>query len=111
MKPITTLAALLAAGLTMASGIAHVAYAEPAGRTVAVHYGDLDLRSDGGRAALDQRIGRAIQSACGAASPADLRGQNAAARCRADLRASLAPQRDAAFASAGNSGTVLIARR
>ena len=111
MKTITILAALLAAGLTTATGIGHVAYAQPNSRTVAIPYGDLNLGSEEGRAALDRRIGHAIREACGTPSPVDLRGHNEAGQCRAELRASLATQRDAAFASAGNSGTTLTARR
>jgi len=114
MKTVTTLAALLAGGLTAATGVAHVAQAQlNASRTVAVHYGDLDLGSAGGRAALDQRIRQAILAACGTVSPADLRGMNAAAQCRRDLHASLATQRDAAFSAAARAGTpaVLVARR
>ena len=111
MKTITIFAALLAAGVTAATGISHVAYAQPAGRSVAVAYADLDLRTQAGRITLDRRIGQAIRAACGTPSPADLRGQNDAAACRAALRAELAPQRDAIFASAGSSRTVLSARR
>ncbi|HEY0116111.1 MAG TPA: UrcA family protein [Allosphingosinicella sp.] len=112
MKTITTLAALLAAATVTASGIGHVAHAQaPAARTVAIHYGDLDLGSRAGRSALDHRIRQAVRQACGDASSVDLRGQNQVAACRDDLAASLVPQRDAAFASAGNAGTTLIARR
>jgi UrcA family protein len=111
MKTITTLAALLAAALTTATGIGHVAYAQPNGRTVAVPYGDLDLSSQAGRKALDTRIGHAIRVACGTPSPADLRGHIRASECRAELRAAMAPQRDAAFASAGSSGNSLLASR
>lgn len=117
MKTITIIAAsVLAAGLTAASGIGHVAQAQTqaetaAGRTVAVHYADLDLRSATGREALDSRIRQAVRQACGIASPADLRGQNDVSACRRDLAASLAGQRDAVFAAAGNGGTTLLARR
>lgn len=116
MKRIISLAALLAAGLTAASGIGHVshAYAQPsASQTVAVHYGDLDLASEAGRRALDHRIRHAVRTACGTASTVDLRGQNRAAECRSDLLASLAADRDTAFASASHVGgrTTLIARR
>ncbi len=114
MKTITTLAALLAGGLTAATGAAHVAEAQAnASRTIAVHYGDLDLGSAAGRTALDQRIRHAINTACGTASPVDLVGMNAAAQCRRDLHASLASKRDAAFAAAARAGApaVLVARR
>jgi UrcA family protein len=113
MKTLTTLAALLGGALIAASGIGHVALAQPpAARTVAVHYGDLDLRSAGGRSALDHRIRHAVRTACGNASPADLRGQNNVTACRKELTAGLARQRDIALAAGrrGPSGA-LVARR
>ena len=108
-------AGLFAAGLTFASGIGQ-AQAQPAPssiQTVAVHYGDLDLASQDGRAALSHRLRQAVNAACGNASSADLAGQNRAAACRRDLHASLANQRDAAFAAARPTGApaVLLARR
>jgi UrcA family protein len=114
MKTLTTLAALLGGSLVAASGIGHVALAQPpALRTVAVHYGDLDLRSAPGRAALDHRLRHAVRTACGEASPADLRGQNDVAACRQDLTAGLARQREIALASAARRGgsPALVARR
>ena len=114
MKILTTLAALLGGALTAASGIGHVALAQPpALQTVAVHYDDLDLRSAAGRSALDHRIRHAVRTACGEASPADLRGQNSVTACRQELTASLARQRDVALAAAGRRGRsgALVARR
>ena len=115
MKIVKSLAAgLLAAGLTFATGIGQ-AQAQPSApvRTVAVHYGDLDLASQNGRSALSQRLRQAVDTACGTASPADLQGQNRAAACRRDLHASLAFQSEAAIAAARLSGSpaVLVARR
>lgn len=49
-------------------------------RVVAV--ADLDLASDAGRAALDQRLTRAVIEVCGAASDADLAGKNDVRACR-----------------------------
>jgi UrcA family protein len=114
MKTLTILAALLGGALVSASGIGHVALAQPpAVQTVAVHYGDLDLGSAAGRETLGHRIRHAVRTACGEPSPADLRGQNRASACREDLTASLAGQRDAAFAAATPRGrpATLIARR
>ena len=114
MKTLTILAALLGGALVSASGIGHVALAQPpAVQTVAVHYGDLDLGSAAGRATLAHRIRHAVRTACGEPSPADLSGQNRAAACRHDLTASLAGQRDAAFAAASRRGrpATLVARR
>lgn len=113
MKTLITLAALLGGALTAASGIGHVALAQPpASQTVAVHYGDLDLGSTAGRETLGHRIRHAVRTACGNPSPADLKGRNLAAACREDLTASLAQQRDAAFAAVSRGGpATLIARR
>ena len=114
MKTMTLLAALLGAGVTAAAGIGHAAHAQPsATRTVAIHYGDLDLGSSAGRTTLDHRIRHAVRTACGEVSSADLEGQNLVAACRDDLTASLSRQRDAAFAAAGRRGTpaTLVARR
>ena len=114
MKTLTTLAGLLAGAVTAASGIGHVALAQPpAVQTVAVHYGDLDLGSAGGRSTLNHRIRHAIRTACGEASSVDLEGQNLVAECREDLSASLARQRDVALAAAARRGstTTLVARR
>ena len=115
MKTITSIAAaLLAAGLTAASGIGHIAHAQQgAVRTVAVPHGDLDLRAPAGRAQLENRIRHAVRTACGLASSADLQGQNQVAECRRDLTASLSAERDAAYAAAGRNSApaVLAARR
>jgi UrcA family protein len=113
MKILTTIATIAAAAVTSATGIAHVAYAQaPSARTIAIHYGDLDLGSQNGRATLDHRIRHAVTQACGFASPADLRGQNLVAECRSDLSASLTEQRDAVFAARRVSGpATLLARR
>jgi UrcA family protein len=112
-RSLTSLAAALLAGtLTAASGVGYATQAQAAqpAQVVAVHYGDLDLGSSAGRSSLEQRIRHAVRTACGDASPADLRGQNAADACRADLTATLITQRDAVFASRG-SGNTLLARR
>lgn len=49
-------------------------------RVVAV--ADLDLASDSGRQALDQRLTRAVIEVCGIASDADLAGKNDVRACR-----------------------------
>lgn len=107
---------LAAAAITAVFGIGQVAQAQisPApARTVAIHYGDLDLASETGRSALGHRIRQAVGAACGEASSADLRGANAVLECRRDLTASLAGQRDAVLAAArsGGSPATLVARR
>ena len=111
MKNSTLLAALAGLAVTAVSGAAHAE--PPASRTVAIHYGDLDLASAAGRATLDHRIRHGVRTACGDASPADLRGGNLVAACREDLTASLSRQRDAAYAAVVRRGApaTLVARR
>jgi UrcA family protein len=105
MKTILTIAAALLASATPA-------LSQPATHSVAVHYGDLNLASADGRAALDGRLRQAIRTACGDPSPADLRGLNRAANCRADLNRSLTERRAAVYAAAGTARPlVLVAAR
>ena len=105
MKTILTLAAALLASATPA-------LSQPATHSVAVHYGDLDLASADGRATLDSRLRQAVRTACGDPSPADLRGLNRAAECRADLNRSVAERRAAAYAAARQTQPpVLVAAR
>jgi UrcA family protein len=114
MKKLNLLATLVGVGVIAASSIGHAAHAQPsASRTVAIHYGDLDLRSVAGRATLDHRIRHGVRTACGEASPADLKGQNLVAACRRDLAASLIGKRDAAYAATSRRGApaTLVARR
>lgn len=102
MKTVLTIAPALLASATPA-------LSQPATHSVAVHYGDLDLASAGGRAALDSRLRQAVRTACGAPSPADLRGLNRAADCRADLNRSVSQRRDAIYAAAGNARPLVLA--
>jgi UrcA family protein len=51
--------------------------------TITVRTADFDLATGAGVAALDRRIGRAIELICGAAAPADLDAQAAVEDCRA----------------------------
>jgi len=108
MKTISILAALFATTLTAAPAFAQVATPQ---RTVAVSFADLNLRSEDGRAALDSRIRSAIREVCGNPSPADLRGQNRAADCRAELSARVSLQRDVALAAAQKGGNSIAIRR
>jgi UrcA family protein len=108
MKTLTTLATLVAASLAI---LPAAAQAQAPSRVVAVNYADLDLGSDAGRRTLEQRLTRAVNTACGEASPADLRGQNAVSACRAALHAEAAAQRDIALASRRGASTILAARR
>jgi len=78
--------------------------------SVTVGYGDLDLATPAGKAALDKRIEVAVDKVCSPAQRRDLRGWMAAEECKvltlADAMAqlaALAPPTNVAFAaSAGN---------
>lgn len=73
MRPIGLILLLLAVSPAAAA-------AEPPARQVRI--ADLDLTTGAGVAALDRRIGRAINLMCGAAAPADLDSQAAIQECR-----------------------------
>jgi UrcA family protein len=107
MKTITTLAAAIVATFTAAPALAQDA---PAVRSVAVSYADLDLGSEAGREAFDNRLRQAVRDVCGTASSADLRGQNRVDSCRDELTARAAQQRDVALAGR-QSGIVIGVRR
>lgn len=62
-----------------------------------VHFSDLNLETDEGRATLDRRLNRAVQSICAVNPVLDSQGvAEAQARCVADTRAPLDGQVDAA---------------
>ncbi len=58
------------------------ALAEPSAVQTKVSYGDLDLQSPAGAAALYRRISSAARRVCDAGDSRDLRAQQAARRCR-----------------------------
>lgn len=70
-------------------------------RQVAVTYGDLDLSSNAGVKALDQRLWRAFDTIC-SDSDAAISGNatNRLRRCKVAMRSELAPARNAAIARA-----------
>ena len=106
MKTITTLAAALVATLAAPA----LAQDGPAPRSVAVSYADLDLASEAGRRSFDNRLRQAVREVCGAASPADLHGQNLVNACRDQLTARATRQRDIALAGR-QTGVAVAARR
>ena len=69
-----------------------------AAQTTAVHVpvssAGLDLATPHGMAALDRRIWRAAEKACGPVSSLDLVGSNVARRCATRAAAAARPQRD-----------------
>ena len=75
------LSLILAAGLTI-SGSAALAGTVETGTAVPVRFGDLDLKTEAGVAALKQRIDRAARKACGTYDIRDLKRMSAADACR-----------------------------
>jgi UrcA family protein len=53
-------------------------------RTVAVHYGDLNLQSDAGNAALFGRLRQAAERVCGTDDSRNLSVRNAVRECKRD---------------------------
>jgi len=104
---------LCAAGaMLIVSGAPAGAAAIEAGDSVAVHFGDLDLKTDRGLKTLHRRISRAADQACGDYDVRDLKRVAAVRACRsyamgnADKEVELAvaaAQRGEGYASAGSS--------
>ena len=83
--------------LTVASAVLALAaavpavHAETAGQTVRVSYADLNLATISGRQALDQRVSRAVDKACGErpSSVSDLDGMHVFQSCQKAARSSV----------------------
>ncbi len=104
MKRIITLAACVAAPFfapVLAQPIEN-------DRVEIVRVADLDLGSRAGVRALDRRIDRAVREVCGAASDADLEGQNEVRRCRTATRQRLALERERAIAAVQQPAQVAL---
>jgi UrcA family protein len=101
-------AAGAAAALLMAPAIAEPARADMVQR---VHYADLDLESEAGRATLDRRMMRAARSVCAPATPVrslfvDLEVDRCVADSRADHQARIGDAiREARHQRLGNAQT------
>lgn len=84
------------------------ATASPATPESRVSYADLDLRSEAGIRTLDQRLKRAVKSACSQDDRAlDLREQMAARRCVAKISSGIAQPRNDAIARKGMHAALL----
>ena len=105
MKPIRFLIPIV---LVASALVANPAHAQPS-RTVG--YGDLDLSSPVGQAALDRRIATAIRQVCGWAFPRDLQSSHEVQICREQTLADVQSQRNDAFAQATNNRIQLSSRR
>jgi UrcA family protein len=75
-----------------------IAAGEP--QTVHVYYGDLNLTSEAGIAALDRRLDRAVERVCGNVSVRNLIENRAVARCEQETRRSIRDDREFAIAKA-----------
>ena len=102
LKTSLTILMIAAAIPTVAAG------REPVSRMVP--YADLDLSTPAGLARFDTRIASAIEEACGSTVSVDLRGRADIRRCRAEARASAAPQRERVLAALSRSETRVAAR-
>lgn len=108
----TAIRIIIASALITAAAIKAVpALAEPAHapdvKVSVVQTADLDLSTDAGRRALDQRLVIAAYDVCGRASDLDLKGKNAVRQCRSDVLAQ-ARARSEQLASRG-SDTIVVA--
>ena len=75
-----------------------------------VSYGDLNLGSKSGVAALDHRIARAVRQVCGGRFAQTLREQRNAEQCADETMLIVKPQRERAIAFANNKPIQLGAR-
>ena len=95
---IRLIAFALAATLISAPSLAAPA---PDGMSTAVRFGDLDLTTDAGAAALHARVARAARAVCGGdVDQRDLGMMNGVLACRQVAMASAEPQVQLAMASA-----------
>ena len=109
---------LCAAGaMLIVSGAPAGAAALEAGDSVAVHFGDLDLKTDAGLKTLHRRISRAAEQACGDYDVRDLKRVAAVRDCRSYAMdnankevelAAAAAQRGESYANRGSSLKVRV---
>lgn len=103
-----SIALAAAAGLLIASP----ALAEPAEQlnVATVHTADIDLSTDAGRRALDQRLTTAAHELCDTASAVDLKALNAERDCRAAVVAAARAKASSIIAE-NRGGTIVVAVR
>lgn len=89
-------AALASTTLVSASAMAADIVATAEARTAEVRYGDLDLTSKAGRAALERRVAAAANRVCTSADPRDLMARANAESCRTAALDKAEPQIEAA---------------
>jgi UrcA family protein len=94
--------------LAAAAFAAVPAFAQDAKTSILVPFGDLNLASAEGSAALDARVKAASRKICGVAQAPGLTEMLALQSCRASVLESARPQMTAAL-SRGGSGSVIVA--
>ena len=87
------------------------AAAQTAPTRVAVEYGDLNLASDIGRAAFDNRIAYAARQLCGDYLHTELKWAAMSQSCQADVIAGAQARRDAVLAGGGYAQNSFIVSR
>ena len=97
---------------TAAALIASPATAGPAEQlnVTVVHTADIDLSTDAGRRALDQRLTTAAHELCDTASAVDLKALNAESDCRAAVIAAARAKANSIMAE-NRGGTIVVAVR
>ena len=83
----------------------------PALTRVVVSAADLDLASAAGQRALDRRLAHAVVEACGVTSTVDLTGSNDIRRCRVEIGARIAADRDRLVELASRGSDIVLASR
>ena len=86
--------------LLIALSTAPAAAAPTATVSTSVRTADLDLSSESGQRVLDQRLAQAAIQLCGTAWDSDVPGKNEVRRCRAEVKARFAAERDRRIAAA-----------
>ena len=83
---------ILSATVVVAALAANPAYAEDAGSSRIVYFGDLNLASTKGAATLQRRVERAISLVCGDGYIGDVKTQQSIRACRQAAHASAGPK-------------------
>lgn len=109
---IRALAAVALAAISTFSAVGPAVAAEPGyvSRSVTVRTGDLNLSTEAGLSALNNRVAVAVHKVCGAADPMDLNARVAVASCREGAQRS-AKVRVAALIEDANRPAIAMAGR
>ena len=100
--------AQLMAGVALAAGLPATTVTASDPPNVKVYFADLNLKTDAGVKALDNRLRRAIKSVCGG-SPRGGHLENLySKRCREQTLADVTPARESAIRLARTEGAVLV---